>query len=38
MRRKPLSGKRYRRKFQKAFNKTKAINSPSFVMRGGTRL
>lgn len=38
MRRRQLNGKTHRRKFQRARNKTRAINSPTFVMRGGIRL
>lgn len=38
MRRSKLSGRRHGRKFQRARNKTRAINSPAFVMRGGIRL
>lgn len=38
MRRQRLSGRKHGRKFQRARNRTKAINSPAFVMRGGIRL
>jgi len=37
-RRTRLSPKRHARKFNKLRNKTKVINSPSVVMRGGIRL
>jgi hypothetical protein len=38
MKRRPLSGKRHGRKFAKIARRTRAINSPSHVMRGGIRL
>jgi len=38
MRRRKLSGRKHGRRFQRARNKTRAINSPAFVMRGGIRL
>jgi len=38
MRRRRVGGKSYRRRFQKASKRTKAVNSPSTVMRGGFRL
>lgn len=33
-----MSAKKHSRKFAKAKRKTRAINSPSHVMRGGRRL
>lgn len=38
MRRKRMSGRSHGRKFTKARRRTKAINSPGMVMRGGIRL
>lgn len=38
MKRRHMGGKRHGRKFNKARNRGKAINSPAFVMRGGIRL
>lgn len=38
MRRRNISGKRHGQSFAKARRKTRAINSPSFIMRGGIRL
>lgn len=37
-RRMKMGARRYGKKFAKARRKTRAINSPSFVMRGGIRL
>jgi len=36
--RRNISGKRHSRKFNKARRKTRAINSPQHIMRGGFRL
>jgi len=38
MARRNISGKKHARKFQRARNKGRAINSPGTVMRGGIRL
>jgi len=38
MKRRHISGKRHGRSFNKKRNRTRAINSPAFVMRGGIRL
>lgn len=38
MRRNKIGGRRHARSFQKKRNKTRAINSPTMVMRGGIRL
>lgn len=38
MKRRHISGRRHGKKFQRARNRTRAINSPAFVMRGGIRL
>jgi len=38
MARKHISGRGHARKFQKRRNKTRAINMPMHVMRGGFRL
>jgi len=33
-----MGGKSYRKSFAKKQRRTRAINQPAFVMRGGTRL
>lgn len=38
MRRKPMSGRHHARKFNRARRKTRAINNPRQIMRGGFRL
>jgi len=38
MKRRNISGRKHARKFTKSRRSSKAINSPSFVMRGGIRL
>lgn len=38
MARKRMNFRKHARKFSKARNRTKAINSPQFVLRGGIRL
>lgn len=38
MARKRITPRKHARKFSKIRKKTKAINSPAFVMRGGIRL
>jgi len=38
MARRNISAKRHGRKFNKAKNKTRKINTPNHVMRGGIRL
>lgn len=38
MRRRNISGKKHGRKFNNARKRTRKINSPAFVMRGGIRL
>lgn len=38
MKRRKMSPRRHGRKFQRARNNTRAINSPNFQMRGGIRL
>ncbi len=38
MARKSISFKQHARKHSKARNRTKAMNSPAFVLRGGRRL
>lgn len=38
MRRRKVSAKKFARKHNRASKRTKSINSPAFVMRGGIRL
>lgn len=38
MKRRSMSGKKHGRRFNKARNRTRSINSPNHVMRGGIRL
>lgn len=38
MKRRRMSSKKHGRRFAKARNRTRAINSPNFQMRGGIRL
>jgi len=38
MKRRHMSGRKHGKRFNRARNRTRAINSPTFVMRGGIRL